>query len=180
MFADGQGGLAARGGGNDELDPLSARQSGGQQRVFAADALVGEGRDLSCETVEHIPSQGRSRVMLHLAAEGFGPEFAGTIDVDVRDVGPREDVGEGSQVAVEVDLPLGGGRGHRGVPDENSRSLATKTETRAPAATFKVGLIALAAGEAPRFCVAPGRATTTEDSPPRLRPAALAPRFSVV
>ncbi|MNY54903.1 hypothetical protein D3C86_1908300 [compost metagenome] len=79
-------------------------------------------------------------MMLDPAAEGLGPELPGGVDVDVCDVLAGENVGEGRQIAAEIDLAFGEGAGHRRAsPDGNSRSRATSAVTLTPASTRRVG-----------------------------------------
>ncbi|MNX59832.1 hypothetical protein D3C86_907200 [compost metagenome] len=108
--------------------------------MFAIDALVGVGGDLTREAHEHVMGEVRDLVTLNPAAQGFRPEFPGGIDVDIGHVVAGEDFGEGHQIAVQIDLAVRKWASHRFTsPDGNSRSRATSAVTRTPASTRRVG-----------------------------------------
>jgi hypothetical protein len=71
------------------LNSSTVWQGCGEQRMFAVDALVRGGGNLSCKA-----PQGRVVESVNLAALDargrFQPKLAWTVDVKIRDVWPRE------------------------------------------------------------------------------------------
>lgn len=79
LAPDGKRERPARCRRSNHLDPRAVRQVGCQERVFAADALMGERRNLPGKSGKHQLADGLILVAFDCSAESFNPDSSGTV-----------------------------------------------------------------------------------------------------
>ena len=78
----------------NDLDPRSVGKRGCEERMFAADTLMGECCDLRGQTPQSEFIDCRIGVAFDAAADGLKPDFTRPVDINVRDIRPGERVTE--------------------------------------------------------------------------------------
>jgi hypothetical protein len=102
VLAHRHGQAAAGGRRGDHLHAGAVRQGGGEQGLFAVDALVAGGGDLAGQALQRLFGKLVGGLAAHHAGGGLDPHLARSVDQDVGDVRTRQPRRQRRQIGVEI------------------------------------------------------------------------------